>query len=72
VNAVILILGDSLTQFLLYADLVTIRNSECSAIYGNILDSTVCVESVTATVTNACDVSFLQNLLFECSCGILG
>jgi secreted trypsin-like serine protease len=47
--------GDSLTQFLLYADLVTIRNSECSAIYGNILDSTVCAESVTATVTNACD-----------------
>ncbi|XP_068895885.1 brachyurin-like [Tenebrio molitor] len=46
--------GDE-SQFLLYADLVTIRNSECIAIYGNtILDSIVCAESEMATVQNAC------------------
>jgi chymotrypsin-like protease len=46
-------LGDE-SQFLLYADLVTIRNSECTAIYGNIQDSSVCAKSETATVQNAC------------------
>jgi secreted trypsin-like serine protease len=45
--------GD-VTQLLYYADLVTIRNSECTAIYGNILESVVCAESVTTPVKNAC------------------
>jgi hypothetical protein len=58
VNAVILFLVGDESQFLLYADLVTIRNSECIAIYGNtILDSIVCAESEMATVQNACYVS---------------
>jgi secreted trypsin-like serine protease len=44
------------SQFLRYADLVTIRNSECTAIYGNsILESVVCAESVTTPVKNACN-----------------
>jgi chymotrypsin-like protease len=46
-------LGDE-SQFLLYADLVTIRNSECTAIYGNILESVVCAKSVTTPVKTAC------------------
>jgi secreted trypsin-like serine protease len=46
--------GDE-SQLLLYADLVTIRNSECTAIYGNtILDSIVCAESGTAVLKNIC------------------
>jgi hypothetical protein len=58
VNAVILFLDGEKSQFLRYADLVTIRNSECTAIYGNsILESVVCAESVTTPVKNACNVS---------------
>nr|ABC88743.1 putative serine proteinase [Tenebrio molitor] len=45
--------GDE-SQFLNYADLVTIRNRECTAIYGNIQDSSVCAKSETVTVQNAC------------------
>jgi elastase-2 len=46
--------GDE-SQFLNYADLVTIRNSECTSIYGNtILDSIVCAESGTAVLKNVC------------------
>ncbi|KAJ3638467.1 hypothetical protein MTP99_001830 [Tenebrio molitor] len=46
---------DDSTQHLYYADLVTIRNSECSAIYGNILESTVvCAGPGTDSVKNAC------------------
>jgi secreted trypsin-like serine protease len=45
--------GDE-SQLLLYADLVTIRNSECTAIYGNILESVVCAKSVTTPVKTAC------------------
>jgi secreted trypsin-like serine protease len=48
--------GGNESQLLLYADLVTIRNSECTAIYGNsILESVVCAESVTTPVKNACN-----------------
>jgi hypothetical protein len=57
VNAVILFLDGDESQFLLYADLVTIRNSECAAIYTNIPESIVCAKSVTTPVKNACDVS---------------
>jgi hypothetical protein len=57
VNAVILFLVGDESQFLLYADLVTIRNSECTAIYGNILESVVCAKSVTTPVKTACIVS---------------
>jgi secreted trypsin-like serine protease len=53
-NPVILFLDGDESQFLNYADLVTIRNSECTAIYGNIQDSSVCAKSETATVQNAC------------------
>jgi hypothetical protein len=59
-NTVILCLDsdDDSTQHLYYADLVTIRNSECSAIYGNILESTiVCAGPGTDSVKNACYVS---------------
>jgi secreted trypsin-like serine protease len=45
---------DDENQLLYYVDLVTIRNSECTAIYGSIQDSSVCAESGTATVKNAC------------------
>jgi secreted trypsin-like serine protease len=54
-NPVSLFVGGNESQLLLYADLVTIRNSECTAIYGNtILDSIVCAESGTAVLKNIC------------------
>jgi hypothetical protein len=56
-NVVIFTLDDDENQLLYYVDLVTIRNSECTAIYGSIQDSSVCAESGTATVKNACYVS---------------
>jgi hypothetical protein len=56
-SPVILFLDGDESQFLNYADLVTIRNSECTAIYGNIQDSSVCAKSETVTVQNACYVS---------------
>jgi hypothetical protein len=57
-TAVILFLDGDESQFLNYADIVTIRNSECTSIYGNtILDSIVCAESGTAVLKNVCTVS---------------
>jgi secreted trypsin-like serine protease len=53
-NPVSLFVGGNESQLLLYADLVTIRNSECTAIYGNILESVVCAKSVTTPVKTAC------------------
>jgi hypothetical protein len=53
-----LCLDTDASQHLYYADLVTIRNSECSAIYGYILESTiVCAGPGTDSVKNACYVS---------------
>jgi hypothetical protein len=57
-NPVSLFVDGDESQLLLYADLVTIRNSECTAIYGStILDSIVCAESGTAVLKNICTVS---------------
>jgi secreted trypsin-like serine protease len=43
------------SEFLSYVDLVTIRNSECIAVYGNtIVDSIVCAQSATALLKSVC------------------
>ncbi|CAH1365749.1 unnamed protein product [Tenebrio molitor] len=57
--------GDE-SQFLNYADLVTIRNSECTAIYGNsILDSIVCAASGTVILKNVCTGDGGAPLVFD-------
>jgi secreted trypsin-like serine protease len=46
--------GD-VTEFLNYVDLVTIRNSECMAVYGNVIvDSIVCAQSATDVLKSVC------------------
>jgi secreted trypsin-like serine protease len=46
--------GDG-SEFLNYVDLVTIRNSECIAVYGNVIvDSIVCAQSGSAVLKSVC------------------
>jgi hypothetical protein len=57
-NADIFTLVGGVSEFLSYVDLVTIRNSECIAVYGNtIVDSIVCAQSATALLKSVCKVS---------------